>query len=251
MPPKAILLMDNCTAHKPIDLLRSEDGNIVAMLLPPNVTAVVQPMDQNPIKLVKLAYRTKLLCNIVAQDEIPVDVLQKGVNIRDAIVMLKRAWDELPQTVLQNAWKRIQNWDDKEYEMEDDIPLAELAASHAIYGASIKEVHSLLLKIGSSADLTFNDIEEWNDDFIENDEEFPEIEDDDESDVEAVKETEKVQYTEAIQSVNTLIKWCENNNETGELANLLNFRAKIVQKHFSKPKTQASVTSYFKPMETG
>lgn len=71
--------------------------------------------------------------------------------------------------------------------------MAKLATSHAIYGASIKEVHSLLLKVGSSADLTLNDIEEWNDDFIEKEEEFPEIEDDDESDVEVAKENEKVQ----------------------------------------------------------
>lgn len=250
MPPKAILLIDNCSAHKPIELLQTDDGNILAMLLPPNVTAVIQPMDQNPIKLVKLAYRTKLLCNIVAQDEFPVEVLLKAHNIRDAIVMLKKAWDELPRTVLQSAWKRIKNWDDKEYEMEDDVPLAELAASHEIYGDSIREIQSLLSKIGLDANLTLNDIEEWNEDLIENEEELNEIEDDKESDVEIVEEIEKVQYTDAIHSVNTLIKWCENNNETSEMSDLINFRAKIVQKYLAKPKTQASLTDFFKPMET-
>ncbi|GBM47316.1 Jerky [Araneus ventricosus] len=41
---KAILLLDNCKAHPPVDELVS--GNIVATLLPPNVTSLIQPMDQ-------------------------------------------------------------------------------------------------------------------------------------------------------------------------------------------------------------
>lgn len=207
-------------------------------------------MDQNPIKLVKLAYRTKLLCNIVAQDEIPVEDLLKAHNIRDAIMMLKNAWDELPQTVLLNAWKRIKNWDDGEYEAEDDLPLSELAASHEIYSSSINELQSLLLRIGLNTDLTSGEIEEWNEDLIENEEEFPGIEDEDESDVEFVVENEKVQYTEAIQCVNTLIKWCESNNDTDEMSTLLNLRAKIVRNYLTKPKTQTNLNSYFKPMET-
>lgn len=54
LPPKAILLLDNCSAHAPIESLCTEAKDIIAMLLPPNVTAVVQPMDQNPIKITKL-----------------------------------------------------------------------------------------------------------------------------------------------------------------------------------------------------
>ncbi|GBO21549.1 Jerky [Araneus ventricosus] len=41
---KAILLLDNCKALPPVDELVS--GNIVATLLPPNVTSLIQPMDQ-------------------------------------------------------------------------------------------------------------------------------------------------------------------------------------------------------------
>lgn len=38
--------------------LQSDDGNIIAYFLPPNVIAAVQPMDQNLIKLTKLIYRS-------------------------------------------------------------------------------------------------------------------------------------------------------------------------------------------------
>ncbi|XP_053964250.1 jerky protein homolog-like [Anastrepha ludens] len=53
LPPKAILLIDNCSAHAPIEKLQSDDGNIIAFFFPPNVTATLQPMDQNPIKGLK------------------------------------------------------------------------------------------------------------------------------------------------------------------------------------------------------
>lgn len=64
------------------------------MLLPPNVTAVLQPMDQNPIRLVKLAYRTKLLCGIVAQDNVSVEDLLKAHDIRKAISLLRTVWEK-------------------------------------------------------------------------------------------------------------------------------------------------------------
>lgn len=107
MPPKAILLLDNCSAHSPRDPLVSDDGNIVVMMLPPNVTAVIQPMDQNPIKITKLKYRYMLLASVVSQEDESVHDALKNHSIKDAILYLKTAWDELPQTVLQKAWTKI------------------------------------------------------------------------------------------------------------------------------------------------
>ena len=43
---KAILFLDNCSAHPSEDELVSADGKITAKFLPPNVTSLVQPMDQ-------------------------------------------------------------------------------------------------------------------------------------------------------------------------------------------------------------
>jgi hypothetical protein len=37
--------------------------------LPPNTTALIQPMDQNPINFTELAYRKSLLSQIVFSDE--------------------------------------------------------------------------------------------------------------------------------------------------------------------------------------
>ncbi len=64
--PKAVLLLDNCSAHPNEDELVSSDGKIRAKFLPPNVTSLIQPMDQgvlrvfSQLKIVKSNRRTSL-----------------------------------------------------------------------------------------------------------------------------------------------------------------------------------------------
>jgi DDE superfamily endonuclease/Tc5 transposase DNA-binding domain/CENP-B N-terminal DNA-binding domain len=247
LPPKALLLIDNCTAHKPIELLKSDDGKIVAMFLPPNATAIVQPMDQNPIRLVKLAYRTKLLCSIIAQENIPLEDALKAHSLRDAILLLKLVWDELPQSVLVKAWKKIKNWDDSEYDEEDNVPLSELIQTNDLT-STLKDVQLLLSKVGLGTELSIDEIEKWNEDETTEEDEDGEI-DDNESEEETVPETPKVTYTEAIESANTLIKWYEKNNNVSQVANLLEMRANIVKDYINKDKKQVNLTSYFKPID--
>lgn len=206
-------------------------------------------MDQNPIKLVKLSYRYKLLCNVVAQENMPIEALLKTHNIRDSILFLKSAWDELPQRVLQNAWKKIKYWDDNEFDADDNIPLSELFASDHSYNDQIQEVNTLLSKIGLSSNLTLEEIEEWNADSIEEEDEIEEVDTHNgESDIETV-ETTKMSYPEAIGSVNALIKWCAENNETHHMPNLVVLRTNIVKTHFTKNTKQTTLSSYFKPVE--
>ncbi|XP_055522856.1 jerky protein homolog-like [Wyeomyia smithii] len=53
LEPKALLLLDNCTAHYDGgDDLVSDDGLIKVIYLPPNVTSECQPMDQSVINAV-------------------------------------------------------------------------------------------------------------------------------------------------------------------------------------------------------
>ena len=59
--PKAVLVLDNCSAHPNEDELVSEDQKIVAKFLPPNVTSLIQPMDQGVLESLKRCYRRKLL----------------------------------------------------------------------------------------------------------------------------------------------------------------------------------------------
>jgi hypothetical protein len=59
LPPKALLLIDNAPSHSWESELIC--GDIKAAFLPPNVTALVQPMDQGVLQNLKCHYRKKLL----------------------------------------------------------------------------------------------------------------------------------------------------------------------------------------------
>ncbi|XP_053968756.1 tigger transposable element-derived protein 2-like [Anastrepha ludens] len=61
LPVKAVLILDNAPCHPKQGLLKTECGSIFVLYMPPNVTPLLQPMDQNVIRLTKLHYRTNLL----------------------------------------------------------------------------------------------------------------------------------------------------------------------------------------------
>lgn len=186
-------------------------------------------MDQNPIKLVKLKYHNKLLCNFVAQKHTSIEDLLRAHNICETILLLQSAWENLSQNALVKSWAKIKNWDDSEYETEDNVALSELFSPNEEYDTAIEELRNLLSDLGSNTTLTLDDIEKWNEDLVEEDEEkFESIETESVSDIETIQEGAKISYPEAIDSVNTLIKWCENNscaNGTKIWSNLLNLRA--------------------------
>ena len=50
---EAVLLLDNCAAHPDVEELVSENGRIAAKFLPPNVTSLIQPMDQGVLVALK------------------------------------------------------------------------------------------------------------------------------------------------------------------------------------------------------
>lgn len=190
-----------------------------------------------------MKYRNLLVTKIVSSNDDIHDLLKQH-NIRDAILMLDLAWKDLSQQILKTSWSRISNWDEDQYDDEDNVPLAELFGSNSDYGELTRETHQLLLNIAPNSDFTVDDCEEWNIDRLDSDDE-----DDgsvDESDGTETT-TETVPYSDAISSVNTLIKWCEENQQKGTkyLTNLLALRSDIVQRHFSQPKIQKCVTDYF------
>lgn len=85
------MLLDNAPSHPPEVDLVSTDGKFSVMYMPPNVTPLIQPMDQNIIKLTKLYYRNYLLASIVANVNIGVGEALKTLTVKDAIVNLVSA----------------------------------------------------------------------------------------------------------------------------------------------------------------
>ncbi|KAL2644591.1 hypothetical protein R1flu_012178 [Riccia fluitans] len=84
----ALLLVDNFTGHKIVSV-QDQIRILRVEFLPPNVTAVYQPMDAGIIQAFKAHYRKHLI-------HLKLDRLQTGqtseVDVYDALTMLEKAW---------------------------------------------------------------------------------------------------------------------------------------------------------------
>jgi hypothetical protein len=101
--------LDNFPGHPSAEELRSDDCNILAMFLPPNTTALIQPMDQNVIQNIKLNYRKSLLVNVLADPvhgKNLIDAL-KAINLKDAVFSLANCWKLVPQMLIKKSWKHL------------------------------------------------------------------------------------------------------------------------------------------------
>jgi len=66
---EAVLVLDNCAAHPDANELVSDNGKITAKFLPPNVTSLIQPMDQGVLVGLKRRCKKKLLSRMLLADE--------------------------------------------------------------------------------------------------------------------------------------------------------------------------------------
>ncbi|GFW20163.1 HTH CENPB-type domain-containing protein [Trichonephila clavipes] len=58
---KVLLILDNAPCHPPVEILNAIDDDFSVMYLPPNVTTLVQPMDQGVNEKLKIIYRKQVL----------------------------------------------------------------------------------------------------------------------------------------------------------------------------------------------
>lgn len=106
LPTKALLLLDNCPGHPDEESLKSEDGQICVLYLPPNVTPLLQPMDQNVIQTVKTSYKKSLLYNILSKEGSVVQAL-KDTNLKDVVFYLASAWEKLSAKTIVCSWGNL------------------------------------------------------------------------------------------------------------------------------------------------
>lgn len=101
---KVCLVLDNCRAHPPVDQLVS--GNIFTVYLPPNVTSVIQPMDQGVIQNMKMHYRKDFMRKLLNTDDMIVE-FQKKFNIKDAVYCVSQAWQSVKKCTLIRSWRKL------------------------------------------------------------------------------------------------------------------------------------------------
>ena len=93
-----LLIIDNALVHK----LNKEYSNISLLFLPPNTSAIIQPLDQGIAKSIKSRFRVKLNNFLIAHMD-DINPLKK-INILDPILWLMNIWKEMDDSVLYNCW---------------------------------------------------------------------------------------------------------------------------------------------------
>ncbi|XP_037939557.1 jerky protein homolog-like [Teleopsis dalmanni] len=134
----------------------------------------------------------------------------------------------------------------------DDLPLSKFIKANDVYDDTVREVQSLMLKVGNNLNISIDDIENWNKDEITEDMEHFEVcdSDNDDSITEEDIQQPKVSFSKAVKSINTLIKWSKDNNDANQVADLISMRTKMVKNYYTKEKKQTALDCFFKPTGT-
>lgn len=250
---KAVLLLDNASSHPSPEELKSADSSIFALYMPPNVTPLIQPMDQNAIRLTKLFYRKNLLSQIIGTDQDIGEAL-KSLSLKDAVVNLALAWKNLKPEVIEKCWHNVLSPLAKEGDDEDEeeIPLSVLRSRlrNNEIDTVRSEIVDLLHDFNPEVNIDPIDVDDWNKDILQD----KETEDHSESDenyqdqepeeVEVIRE--RVTTESAIKSINNVIQWAEENEmEYSSLLVLQNVRNEMVQKGLTRQKIQTKITTFF------
>lgn len=245
LPFKALLLVDNAKCHCSGGLT-SEDGFYKMMFLPPNCTSLIQPMDQNAIRITKMFYKKNLLSQIVAGTDQDLSIALKTLNLKDACVMLFRAWENVSSEIIRKCWDNLlpDRWDP-----EDDLPLALLPQQeNRVVNEEEGDVAFIQQMLNNVGEYVFQpqDVAEW---IAEADCEDAIslsssvlVEDDDE---ELQNDRPKMKHQNASQHFNACIQWAEENDLALEkIIALRELRDKSVEMSL-KSQQQTKISDFF------
>ncbi|XP_046142180.1 jerky protein homolog-like [Osmia bicornis bicornis] len=101
---KVILLVDNCSSHK--NITPQVDEHFEIIYLPPNTTALIQPMDQGVIAKFKKSYRHKMLRRVLQYDQGMQEFYHK-FNIKECINLVAESWTDITSANLKASWNKI------------------------------------------------------------------------------------------------------------------------------------------------
>ncbi|XP_055910801.1 jerky protein homolog-like [Eupeodes corollae] len=194
------------------------------MFMPPNATPLIQPMDQNVIRLTKLHYRTSLLSDVISKGR-DVEKMLKKFNLRDALTCLQGAWDKLTPEVIEKCWHELFAYEAVSSDEDEDVPLAVLQQRMPL--EEINQVSttalSMLQEVFPDVPCSSNDIREWNEDVVQ----LPSDEEELSSEDSVVEVIEAIKPAEAISAINTSLKFAEQcEADVSTLLSLRNLREK-------------------------
>ena len=103
-------MIDNAPSHPEILVLNAIDRQCEVMFLPPNITALIQPMNQGCIAAKKKRYKTSLLRELIAYnfpDMSSVNEFLSKWSLLDCCNLVAYSWKQLSEATLGNCWTKI------------------------------------------------------------------------------------------------------------------------------------------------
>ena len=154
LPRKAVLFLDNAPSHPATDEL--SDGDIKALFLPPNVTAVCQGcLNQGVLEMLKKKYRRSFLSSLIStidNNENYVTTLKK-IDMLDVIRWVAEAWEEISNISLARSGKILLDHEDVHFNLEH--------MCETEVGDENTELVSLLEKVLGCVNINAEDIAKW------------------------------------------------------------------------------------------
>ncbi|XP_049318267.1 tigger transposable element-derived protein 2-like, partial [Bactrocera dorsalis] len=232
LPKEGLLILDNATCHR--EPLTSECGQYKTMFLPPNCTSIIQPMDQNVIRLTKLYYKKDLLCELVNSESDSTDIFLKQFSMYDACELLKRSWNRVSDSTLKSCWKNIHT---QRWASEDNIPLSVLQQElpESDLSARFEEIEEFraitnLFRRNTDVELSEDEVLAWINDSGSSVVAYSSSElitEDEEAESNMIK---RVKNREAVQALNTSIDWAKQRGiDTDQILVLKEMRNKALE----------------------
>lgn len=275
LPSKALLIVDNASSHK-IDV---SDDNFRIIFLPPNATALIQPLDQNVLRSTKLRYRNKLISHIISTGSDIVTAL-KQIDLKIVFEFIAAAWYSLSEELVATAWKALLSPDedtitnvvpmDEDSDTDDEMMLTVAQLKDRLNKEQneiniendplINERDQIILQDVSVTKLLLNELDpfskeysaeeiiDWNDDIGDLDD-YDEDEEDDDETIDTnnnnSKEIFRVSHQQGFESLNQSYRYLlQENSEQNILAVIRVAKEDALQKSLSQKK-QKVITNYF------
>jgi hypothetical protein len=140
---KVLLLVDNAAGHSISDETKSKLKWVQLHFLPPNTTSFLQPCDAGIIKCLKQHYK-KLLVNHYLES-IENESQIKEVDVKQAMVMINKAWKEVSESTIRNCWRHCKILGQKQDPIVDIAPnqlqISDSTVSRSTFDRLLKFCH--------------------------------------------------------------------------------------------------------------
>lgn len=167
---RAILLIDNCKSHISLKV-----GEIETIFLSPDVTSIIQPLDQGILEYLRKRYKIKLLTAIFDAQKLNVSLKEflKIVSLKETIDWISESWNEINSRTIYKCWNKLLPVDTRDVATQTDnqprvLTCLDLNVESGLVDCMLSEENartskmlSILRQIRGFESISENEVEKW------------------------------------------------------------------------------------------